>query len=212
MPHERPPILGLREAYRPAPGPGTGVMPLLIVAVLAALAIFYFRSKPAPTEVATASSSTPADAGEQPEPSAPVPASPAAAPVPDRLPSPHPVVAEKDFTPWMSPLALDTYLRQKNRGQQGSFWSRGNWIRAIEGRWHNGGREFRIALGTMARPGEIDWQYRLDLTQAAFAEEFTRFGGQGYTLVQSQAYRSGDGSLRYQAVWWREDTAEVAGR
>src|SRR5690606_23356282 len=112
-----------------------------------------------------------------------------------------PAVSEKDFTPWMSPLALDTYLRQKNRGQRGSLWSRGNWIRAIEGRWHEGGREFRIVLGTMARPGEIGWQYRLDLTGTAFAEESARLGSEGFTLIQSQAYRHPDSSLRYQAVW-----------
>ena len=112
----------------------------------------------------------------------------------------------------MSSLALGTYIRQKNRGYQGSFWSRGNWIRAIEGRWHEGSHEFRISLGTMSHPGEVQWQYRLDLTKIAFGEELARMSDKGYKLTQSQAYRHPDGTPRYQAVWQRVEDAPVAGR
>lgn len=203
-------------------------MPLLIAAILAALSVFYFRGEPSPPEEAPlaeappiAVASVPGASAEvepevevaEPPPTVILAASSVVASSPDRSPRvvERPGLSERDFTPWMSPLALDTYIRQKNRGHRGGFWTRGNWIRAIEGRWREGEREFRIALGTMDRPGEIDWNYRLDLTEAAFAEALDRFIGEGYALVQSQAYRHPDGRLRYQAVWQRDDPAEVAG-
>lgn len=232
--HERH-ITCIRESYRPARRSGTVTMPLLMAAILVALSVFYFKGRPSPPEE-TSTADAPAAIAEAfvpevveeaetkviadveaPEPPPTVsPVAPSVAepiPVPD--PSPReverPGLSESDFTPWMTPLVLDTYIRQKNRGHRGGFWTRGNWIRAIEGRWREGEREFRIALGTMDRPGEIDWNYRLDLTEAAFAEALTRFGSQGYALVQSQAYRHPDGALRYQAVWQRDDPGGGAG-
>jgi len=189
-------------------------MPALIAAVVAAMVLFYFKSKPAPVEAATVLVEESISTATPPE--AKAPAAPPLIP-PSETNRTLPLLAradvsDTDFTPWMSSLALDTYIRQKNRGYQGSFWSRGNWIRSIEGRWIGGGHEFRIALGTMARPGEIQWIYRLDLTELAFADELDRLGDDGFDLAQSQAYRHPDGSKRYQAVWQREETAKVAGR
>lgn len=195
-------------------------MPLLIAAILVALLVFHFKSVPSPPEEASAAAApaasaapgTPAAETAESPPAAGPPAPSAAAPISDASSreTGDPGVAEEDFTAWMSPLALDTYIRQKNRGHRGGFWTRGNWIRAIEGRWREGDREYRIALGAMERPGEIDWNYRLDLTEAAFAEAFARFAGEGYALAQSQAYRHPDGTLRYQAVWRRGAPAETA--
>lgn len=199
-------------------------MPLLILAVLAGIAAFYFKGKPTPSEWIAPVIPPHADATGAPEaqPStapaavgsdakAPAPAPPGAAA------APPPIVAraglrESDFTPWMSNLALDTYLRQKNRGERGSYWARGHWIRAIEGRWHEGAREFRVALGMMERPGEVQWHYRIDLTEIAFAEELARMSALEFQLAQSQACRHPDGSMRYQAVWQREGDAPVAKR
>ena len=191
-------------------------MPLLILAILAGLAAFYFQGMPVTTDPAQPQVAAVATAATTP-PDAAAPAPPAV--VENHAPAPEtpPIVVrtdlvESDFTPWMSNLALDTYLRQKNRGYQGSYWARGNWIRAIEGRWHGGTREFRIALGKMERPGEVQWQYRVDLTEIAFAEELVRMSAKEFQLAQSQAYRHPDGSMRYQAVWQREGDAPVAKR
>lgn len=191
-------------------------MPVLILALLAGLGAFYFQGMPGPVDPAEPqlAASTPA-ATTSPDAAAPAPP----AVVENQAPAPEtpPIVnrtdlVESDFTPWMSNLALDTYLRQKNRGYQGSYWARGNWIRAIEGRWHENAHEFRIALGTMERPGEVQWHYRVDLTGIAFAEELVRMSAKEFRLAQSQAYRHPDGSMRYQAVWQREGDAPVAKR
>ncbi len=126
--------------------------------------------------------------------------------------TPLPPLAESDFTPWMSPLALDTYLRQKGRGQPEGFWAQGYWIRAIEGRWNGGEREFRVALATRQNAGLPDWNYRIDLTQSAFAEAFHHFAEEGYELIHHQAYRHPDGTLRYQAVWKRSSPSPEGSR
>ncbi len=216
--YERLPVSGLRESYRPATGPRTVAIPLLITAILAGLLAFYLRNwdDPFPARLGDTESPVDSEAGDIPAEVAPVPEPAEAEIVLDRsLPLATPVdVVEADFTPWMSPLALDTYLRQKNRGHHSSLWSRGHWIRAVEGRWRDGAHEFRIALGAMNRPGELQWLYRFDLTEIAFAEELARLGDKGFVLRQSQAYRHPDGTRRYQAVWQRnaEAEAEVAER
>jgi hypothetical protein len=195
-------------------------MPFLILSLLAALAVFYFKGKEDPTLDRHAVAALPTPAAVEPlVPSAitstelvslPSPGSEVETDQPPILSRTD--VSEKDFTPWMSSLALETYFRQKNRGYQGSFWGRGNWIRAIEGRWHEGAKEYRIALGLMDRPGELQWQYRLDMTEISFAEELAKASGKGFNLAQSQAYRHPDGTRRYQAVWQQTAEAKVAKR
>lgn len=217
--YDRVPISGIRESYCPANGPRTVVMPLLILAILGSLGVFYFKGKEDPTidRRSVADGLVPVVA-EPVTPTAMASSELVSLPaesVRERHEPPivtRDDVSEKDYTPWMSSLALETYFRQKNRGYKGSFWSRGNWIRAIEGRWHEGTREYRIALGTMSRPGEIQWQYRLDMTEISFTEELAKLGAKDFVLVQSQAYRYADGTKRYQAVWQQSTEANVAKR
>jgi len=195
-------------------------MPLLILALLAALGVFYFKGKEDPTIDRRSMAEAPSQVVAEPvaptaKASTELVSLPAATPAREHREPPivtRDDVAEKDYTPWMSSLALETYFRQKNRGYKGSFWARGNWIRAIEGRWHEGTREYRIALGTMNRPGEIQWQYRLDMTEISFAEELAKLAEKDFVLVQSQAYRFADGTKRYQAVWQQSAKANVAKR
>lgn len=214
--YERVPVTGIRESYRVVEGPRTVVMPLIMGALMAGLIVFYFKGKSDPvpaaevTIVSTEAATTP-DTGDAPN-LVSVPIATPTAPARDLPVLTRADVGEKDFTSWMSPLALETYLRQKNRGYQGNFWSRGNWIRAIEGRWHEGAREVRIALGTMAVPGQIEWAYRIDMTEIAFAEELARKGNEGYSLAQSQAHRHPDGTKRYQAVWQKDNVKRAKGR
>lgn len=118
-------------------------------------------------------------------------------------------VSESDFTPWMSPLALDTYIRQKNRGHTQSFWARGNWIVAIEGRWQFGRHEFRIVHDTIPDRARFEWYYRIDQTESEYRETLSRLRREGYRLVQSQAYERPDKTKRYQAVWHREIPAKT---
>jgi hypothetical protein len=218
--YDRVPISGIRESYCPANGPRTVVMPLLILSLLAALAIFYFKGKEDPTLDRRAVAASPAPVTVEPLAStAMASAEFVSLPSPGSVTETHepPIltrtdVGEKDFTPWMSSPALESYFRQKNGGYKGSFWGRGNWIRAIEGRWHEGAKEFRIALGLMSRPGELQWQYRLDMTEISFAEELAKAGEKGFILAQSQAYRHPDGTRRYQAVWQQTVEAKVAKR
>lgn len=193
-------------------------MPLLILSLFAALAIFYFKGKEDPTLDRRAIATSPAPAAvELLAPTAMASAGLVSLASPDSVTQEPPIltrtdVGEKDFTPWMSSVALESFFRQKNGGYKGSFWGRGNWIRAIEGRWREGAKEFRIALGLMSRPGELQWQYRLDMTEISFVEELAKAGEKGFTLTQSQAYRHSDGTRRYQAVWQQSVEAKVAKR
>lgn len=115
-----------------------------------------------------------------------------------------PIESTGAFTAWMTPLALDTYIRQKNKGYSESFWKRGHWITAVEGRWNEGSREFRIALDKVPDLNRWQWQYRVNQSSEDFVNTSKEFAEQGFELVQTQTFKDADGSTRFQAVWQRE--------
>ena len=47
-------------------------------------------------------------------------------------------------TPWMTPSGLNQYILKKNCGHKTSFWNRGHWIVAVEGRQYGGINQYRI--------------------------------------------------------------------
>lgn len=111
------------------------------------------------------------------------------------------------YTPWLTPLALDSYMRMKDQGEQVGFWDRGHWITSVEGRWHNGSHEFRIRFDVIPnRPG-WQWRYRINLTPDEFLAAHGELRKQGYQLVHSQSFQHPDGRRRYQAVWDAADPA-----
>ncbi|MEM7602228.1 MAG: hypothetical protein AAF357_12530, partial [Verrucomicrobiota bacterium] len=117
-----------------------------------------------------------------------------------------------EFTSWMTPLALDTYIRHKNRGYSESFWQRGHWITAVEGRWTDDGHEFRIALDKIPDLNQWQWQYRVNQSTGQFANASRDFADQGFKLVHSQTFTDPNGKTKFQAVWQRElsESAPVA--
>lgn len=219
--YERYPISGIKQSYRPHSGTRTVVIPVLITALGIGMVIFYFKGKPPLVKAATVETpgiavklETPGIAAKTgPLPISPVGAEPGAKTT--VLPESKSAgvslplltrtdIADSDFTLWMSPLALDTYIRQKNRGFEQTFWERGHWIKAVEGRWEKGGHEFRIAFAANPDPDRLQWYYRIDQTESEFSEALRRFQNDGYTLVQSHAYDHPDGTKRFQGVWQRE--------
>ena len=61
-------------------------------------------------------------------------------------------------------------------------------------------------MSSNPEPDRIQWYYRIDQTEAEFAESIGRLENDGYTLAQSHAYERPDGSRRYQAVWLKDVT------
>lgn len=214
--YERYPISGIKQSYRPVPGTKTVVMPLLIAALGIGMVVFYFKGK-APGKATEASTPAPTVTKRLPEKAIlpdPIkaisiePGTETAAMSPAAEKS-LPIitnegVAENDFTLWMSPLALDTFIRQRNRGFEKTYWERGHWIKAVEGRWGNGAHEFRIAIAKMPDEARLHWYYRIDQTEREFSETLQRLEKEGYSLAQSHAYDHPDGSKRYQGVWQKE--------
>lgn len=187
-------------------------MPLIIAAVGIGLVTFYVKTKPEPAPVDPAMAEI--EARGKPPVSIHQPVNEVLRAIPvtmveDSAGSPSLPLLERDgvtsedFTSWMSPLALDTYIRQKNRGFEKTFWERGHWIKAVEGRWNNGAHEFRIAFAANPDPDRVQWCYRIDQTEAQFTETLNRLRNEGYTLAQSHAYDHPDGSRRFQGVWQR---------
>ena len=109
------------------------------------------------------------------------------------------------FTPWMTPGSLNAHILKLNSGHELSFWDRGHWIIAVEGRQNGSTQEFRIIYEETPQDRDFQWRYRIDQTQPAFLKNLKEMKNAGYTLVQSQAFQTSDRSLRYQAVWQRLD-------
>lgn len=229
--YERYPISGIKESYSHVQGTKTVVMPVLIAALLVALVAFYFKGEPpaqqSPKAPPTALNSTPVLPGTGSVETAsfvlptPAPETPAELPPPAHPANGLPLVSneavsEPDLTPWMSPLALDTYIRQKNRSFRESSRDRGHRIEAIEGRWDEGRHQFRIAFDTIPDRERFQYYYRIDQTEAEYHDTLSRLRRDGYTLVQDQAYERPDKTKRYQGVRHREipekpATAELPG-
>jgi len=201
LPFESP-ILSLRESYRPVRTP-TVVMPLLIGALMTGLAAFYLKTRPLPEPAAPSAPmlvATPIETEVVEEiPAEPLPKEAPAESAP-ALAAPM-SLSEADFTPWLSPLALETYIRAKNGGSRLDFWEQGHWIRAVEARWREGAPELRIAVAKIAPGQSFRWQYRFDMSEIEFTEAFRRLEGEGFRMVHSHVYLRPGGEKRHQAVW-----------
>lgn len=112
----------------------------------------------------------------------------------------------KDFTPWLSPLALDSYMRAKDQGHTVGFWDRGHWMTSIEGRWKDGSHEFRIRYAKTPNKPDWRWEYRINLTPEQFLETHAHMRENGFSLVSSQSFQHPDKKRRYQAVWQSHPT------
>lgn len=106
-----------------------------------------------------------------------------------------------DFTPWLSPLALDSYMRAKDQGHALGFWDRGHWMTSIEGRWKDGSHEFRIRYARTPEKPDWRWEYRINLVPDKFLETHAQMRKKGFSLVSSQSFLHPDQQRRYQAVW-----------
>ncbi|MEM9015998.1 MAG: hypothetical protein AAGC68_03210 [Verrucomicrobiota bacterium] len=218
--YERYPISGIKQSYRHTRESRTVVMPIVIVTILIALVTFYFRSAPEKeNEVETAaiseiestaesSSSTESKGGNDVVPASEQRSNPEtlkrSEPVSLLRATPAPLDEDAGvFTAWMAPSQLDAYIRTKNEGFSESFWNRGHWITKVEGRWQNGGHQFRISYEKMPDQDNWQWQYRINMDQQGFFEAMLDFQGQGYFLISKQSFVDGTGRDRYQAVWQR---------
>lgn len=125
---------------------------------------------------------------------------------PEKIPEPIRTaeIDERKFTSWLSPEGLDQHIRDKNDGFEESFWERGHWIKAVEGRWAEGDHQFRIAYEPIPNPETWQWQYRVNQTQSTFAASIREMSERGFKLYQTQSYERPDGERRFQGVWQRE--------
>ncbi len=107
------------------------------------------------------------------------------------------------FTAWMTPEEMNRHILELNRGHRVSFWERGHWITAVEGRRHEGVQEFRIIYESAPRDRDFQWRYRIAQSGEDFARNLEENSDLGFTLVHSQVFFDSDNIRRYQAVWHR---------
>lgn len=192
-------------------------MPLLIIAILGAMGAFYFYGKPKPEELAKipAAEAPSPETGDAP-PTSPIPVAMSTSTTPKETSRtatplvrtgepPLPDVTTGTFTPWMTPDGLDSWVRKRNEGHSVSFWQRGHWITAVEGRWNGDTHEFRIAFDSTPSSPDWRWQYRVNQTPEEFMENSNKLQAEGFRMVQVQSFDHPDKRRRYQAVWEKAD-------
>lgn len=211
------PISGIKRSYRHTPETRTIVMPILIGLVLAGMGVFYFQTRPGgPEETEDSSSETFSETAGMDIPTTltgseeeslvramPIASEAPAKPSATSERAAGPPSGSDGFTAWMSPLALDTYIRQQNGGHDDDFWERGHWITAVEGRWQSGEHQFRIAYEEIPDMDSLQWQYRANQSFEQFTGQIEELARRGYRLVQSQFFEHPEEGLRYQGVWRR---------
>ncbi len=216
---DRYPISGIKQSYRVTPERRTVIIPIAITLLLGGLIAFFFFGKTPPEMIPEeivsgveigAGDNPGAKVGNEREIEAPSLAARSELEVSPLLeeqagtPSATRSSSLTLFTRWMSPLALDSYIRQKNAGFEQTFWKRGHWITAVEGRWEDGTHEFRIAYERIPNPSSWQWQYRANQTPEEFHKNAFELRSKGFALVQSQSFDHPDRQKRYQAVWQKE--------
>ncbi len=220
--HHRYPIPGIKQTYRRNPGGRTIVIPVLMGATMLGIIAFFFWTEPVvefdPASIpeVVVEDTVETAARELPsiteflvsEETSLSTGNPFAVAENERVEIPGTIetagIDDQKFTPWLSPEALDQYIREKNRGFEESFWERGHWIKAVEGRWAEGDHQFRIAYEPIPNPDSWQWQYRVNQTQSSFAASIREMSERGFKLRQTQSYERPDGERRFQGVWQRE--------
>ncbi|HEX8312019.1 MAG TPA: hypothetical protein VF614_11920 [Chthoniobacteraceae bacterium] len=111
--------------------------------------------------------------------------------------------AEKDFTPWMSISEMNAYVEglDGDKPEGKNFWSRGNWITGVEGRWEAGIPQYRISHSPVPAARAHWWFWFLNVDPKAFEEKVNQLADDGYTLVHYNGYVRPGGGERFQGVW-----------
>jgi hypothetical protein len=116
----------------------------------------------------------------------------------------HHYRANHGFTPWMDKARLDAYIKTLDGDKPGgkNYWERGNWITAVEGRWHNGKPEHRMRYAASPKGKKsVTWYWWLNANQKEWEGHVERYADDGFTLTHSTSYLRPDGRIIYDAVW-----------
>ena len=105
------------------------------------------------------------------------------------------------FTPWLTPNQLNQYIHILNQGHEVSFWDRGHWITAVEGRMQSGVHQYRIIYAVAPRSSQFQWRYRVAQSGEDFRKNLDSHRQLGFELVHSHVFVDTDNIRRYQAVW-----------
>ena len=202
----------------------TFVIPALIGALFVGLLVFFFQSKRPPAEEAELVEVAEVD----PEPIVEEIEEPVS---PTEI-EPEPLVEKEEpierdameviddavahnesmFTDWMTISDIDAYIKLLNSGHQKSFWERGHWIIAVEGRWELGDQQYRIAWESMPRNSKYQWRYKVNQSQEDFSKAIDELAKQGFKLVHSQSFKRPDQTERFQGVWQNLGGKKKAGK
>ena len=118
-----------------------------------------------------------------------------------------PVIAQnyldKGFTPWMALSELHEYFVPLDaRDAQGkNYWDHKHWMTAVQGRWADGGPQFRFQLSSAPHDRIYGWYWYFNMDAAAFHSRLSEFSEKHFKLVYHNTYAWPDGSLHYSAVW-----------
>jgi tetratricopeptide (TPR) repeat protein len=107
----------------------------------------------------------------------------------------------EDFTGWMTKSDLDSYFEILNKADtESSYFDKGHWISAVEGRWNGEETEYRVIIeDSPNRP--FKWWWWFGQSQDAFVRKIKKYEKSRTSLVYAQSFLMPDGSARYQGVW-----------
>lgn len=104
------------------------------------------------------------------------------------------------FTSWMSYESLDDYFNSlNNHDPDSNYFSKGNWLIAVDGRWNGENAEYRVSLAK--KPKEAFWWWWVNQTEVLFDKKIKEYQDKGAKLVYTQSFLMPDGTKRYQGVW-----------
>jgi hypothetical protein len=121
--------------------------------------------------------------------------------------SAKPVIAkdylDKGFTPWMALSELKEYFVPLDaKDDQGkNYWDHKHWMTAVQGRWADGGPQFRFQLSSAPTDRRYGWYWYFNMDAEAYHSRLADFADKHFKLVYHNVYTWPDGSLHYSGVW-----------
>lgn len=114
---------------------------------------------------------------------------------------------DNTFTEWMPWVQFRQFLDEKDKRDEKNktFWDRGYWVLAAEGRWKDGQQQYRVKIAEAPKNKAYLWMWYVNQEQQEFDKHIEQFAVEGYTMIYCNSFTRPSGTRLYQTVWHNEN-------
>ena len=117
------------------------------------------------------------------------------------------------FTEWTPKEEFEKFLRTKDvKNDAGkNYWDQGHWIQAVEFRWVDGKKEYRISIAESPKGKGFWWMWFLDMDEEFFQQRMKSLEADGFQMSSYHAAEDPAGKRVFAATWSKVAEKRVKG-